>query len=209
MRISPRCPKARAMSGSGAGPLRRRGKALEAAIFEATLEQLTSCGYARLTMEGVAGAAQTGKAALYRRWASKEQLVLDALDTSLPPAADIPDRGAVRTELEELLQGLYEAVQSPAGCAVRALMGEVDGEPARTFMAFLGARVLAPAKESVMVILGRGAARGEVRPAAVTPLVADVAPALLLYRMKLSGGTLPAGFPAEIVDTVLMPMVRR
>ncbi|MEV7028182.1 TetR family transcriptional regulator, partial [Kitasatospora sp. NPDC093558] len=61
-----------------AAPLRRRGEVLESAIFGATLQQLVTDGYARLTMEGVAAAAQTGKAALYRRWSSKEELVKDA-----------------------------------------------------------------------------------------------------------------------------------
>src|SRR5690242_10940175 len=74
-------------------PQRRRGRALELAIFEATLEQLTSGGFARMTMEGVAGAAQTGKAALYRRWPSKLELVLDALGFTLSPPTDTPDLG--------------------------------------------------------------------------------------------------------------------
>ncbi|MFD0530101.1 TetR/AcrR family transcriptional regulator [Kitasatospora arboriphila] len=72
---------------------RRRGRALEAAIFEATLELLVSGGFARLTMEGVAGAAQTGKAALYRRWASKADLVVHALGATLPPPWTSPTSG--------------------------------------------------------------------------------------------------------------------
>lgn len=74
-------------------PMRRRGKELEQAIFEAALDQLTSGGFARLTMEGVASAARTGKAALYRRWASKVDLVVDALDSTLPRPADTPTSG--------------------------------------------------------------------------------------------------------------------
>ncbi|WP_345709839.1 TetR family transcriptional regulator [Kitasatospora paranensis] len=41
-------------------------------------------------MEGVAGAAQTGKAALYRRWASKADLVISALGATLPPPPTFP-----------------------------------------------------------------------------------------------------------------------
>ncbi|TDD64977.1 TetR family transcriptional regulator, partial [Actinomadura rubrisoli] len=63
---------------------RRRGGDLEAAIYEAVFAQLEAVGYRRLTMEGVAAAARTGKAALYRRWPSKDELVTDALKHVLP-----------------------------------------------------------------------------------------------------------------------------
>ncbi|MCD0484657.1 TetR/AcrR family transcriptional regulator [Streptacidiphilus sp. ASG 303] len=208
MTSSPDHSKAAAPRDPVAAPVRRRGKALERAIFEATLDQLTSGGFARLTMEGVAGAAQTGKAALYRRWASKQDLVLDALDSSLPPATDIPDRGSVREELRDLMRRMCATVQSPGGCAVRVLMAELEHERAQVFAAFTMKRVVEPAKRAVLEILRRGEARGDVRPGAAVPLVADVAPALLLYRAKLHGGSLPEDFADQVVDQVLLPMVR-
>src|SRR5437016_6100882 len=103
-------------------PLRRRGKALESAIFEATLGQLTTSGYARLTMEGVAAAAQTGKAALYRRWSSKEELVVDAVRASLPPVGPAPDTGSLRADLVELISRMRAAMFSEPGAAVRAIL---------------------------------------------------------------------------------------
>jgi hypothetical protein len=73
---------------------RRRGAVLERAILEAALEQLSTVGWNGLTMEGVAAGAQTGKAAVYRRWPSKEDLVADALQAGLPSLEDVPDWGA-------------------------------------------------------------------------------------------------------------------
>src|SRR5438093_6245104 len=52
-----------------------------------------------LTMEGVAAGAQTGKAAVYRRWPSKEDLVADALEAGLPRFEEVPDLGSVREDL--------------------------------------------------------------------------------------------------------------
>lgn len=72
---------------------RRRGAALERAILDAALEQLSTVGWNGLTMEGVAAGAQTGKAAVYRRWPSKEDLVADALRAGLPNFASAPDLG--------------------------------------------------------------------------------------------------------------------
>src|SRR5882762_74282 len=54
------------------GP-RRRGDALTAAIFDATLAELAEVGYAELTMERVAGRAKASKGSLYRRWSNRAE----------------------------------------------------------------------------------------------------------------------------------------
>ncbi|MBV6703398.1 TetR/AcrR family transcriptional regulator [Kitasatospora aureofaciens] len=189
-------------------PLRRRGEVLESAIFEATLQQLTTDGYARLTMEGVAAAAQTGKAALYRRWSSKEELVKDALCACLPPAGPAPDTGSLRGDLIEVVTRLRTAMFSEPGAAVRAIMGELDHQRAHVFLEIVLARVVEPTSRLIAEVLSRGTARGEVRPGAVTPLVTDVVPALMLYRIKMCGGESVQLDPDAIVDEVLLPMVR-
>ncbi|MBP0453597.1 TetR/AcrR family transcriptional regulator [Kitasatospora sp. RG8] len=189
-------------------PARRRGKELEQAIFEATLDQLTSGGFARLTMEGVAGAARTGKAALYRRWASKVELVIDALDSTLPRPSDTPDLGSTRSELLLLIEGFTAAMGSRAGAAMNALMSELDHEQAELFKDFITRRVIEPTKGTILDILRRGAGRGDVRPGAATPLVADVAPAMLMYRVKTCGREIGANFAVELVDEVMMPLIR-
>ena len=61
-------------------PMRRRGDSLLTAIFQATISLLAEVGYSALSLEAVAHRAHTGKASLYRRWASKVDLVVDALD---------------------------------------------------------------------------------------------------------------------------------
>jgi len=189
-------------------PLRRRGEALEHAIFEATLQQLTTVGYARLTMEGVAAVAQTGKAAIYRRWSSKEDLVQDALRACLPPAGPAPDTGSLRGDLIELVTRLRTAMFSEPGAAVRAIMNEVDHQRAHAFLEIVLARVVEPATRLITEVLSRGAARGEVRPESVTPLVTEVVPALMLYRIKMGCGVFAQPDAEAIVDEVLLPIVR-
>ena len=56
---------------------RRRGDALNAAIYQATLDELAEVGYAGLTMEGVAERAKASKASLYRRWPTRIELVME------------------------------------------------------------------------------------------------------------------------------------
>ncbi|MFE5588085.1 TetR/AcrR family transcriptional regulator C-terminal ligand-binding domain-containing protein [Kitasatospora sp. NPDC056531] len=197
-----------ARAAAAGAPLRRRGEALESAIFEAALQQLTTDGYARLTMEGVAAAAQTGKAALYRRWSSKEELVMDALRASLPPAVPAPETGSLRGDLLEVVTGLRTAMFSELGAAVRAIMSELDHQRAHAFLELVLERVVEPTTALIAEVLDRGAARGEVRPGAVTPLVTDVVPALMLYRIKMCGGDSVNLDPVAIVDEVLLPIVR-
>ena len=77
------------------------------------------------------------------------------------------------------------------------------------FKDFIVRRVIGPTKDTILDILRRGAARGEVRPDAVSPLVADVVPAMLMFQVKLFDGGLAPDFAVRLVDDVLLPMVRQ
>lgn len=64
-------------------------------------------------MEGVATRAQTGKAAIYRPWPSKEDLVADALRTGLPRMEAAPDLESVRDDLVTLPPGARRDLLAP------------------------------------------------------------------------------------------------
>lgn len=189
--------------------LRRRGEVLRRAIFDAALEQLSSVGWKRMTMEGVAACAQTGKAALYRRWPSKEDLVMAALEDSLPDVASTPpDRGTLRDDLVGLLDRMRVVMASPAGCALRAIMDEIEHEYAKRFHELVHQKVLEPGRGVMIEVLRRGMERGEVRAGADVELLADVGPAMMMYRAKVSSGDVTEDYPVRVVDQVLMPMLR-
>jgi AcrR family transcriptional regulator len=188
------------------GPIRRRGESLERAIFGAVLDQLQTVGYVGLTMEGVAAAAHTGKAALYRRWPRKEDLVVDTLEHVLPSPCDLPDHGDVRDDLLDLLRRQAEMLNSPAGCAIQCLMPEVERD--ESFARLLHERVKEPRKRMFLNLLARGADRGQVRPEAVTQLVAEVGPALVMQRFFAEGAPVPDAYVVSVVDDVVMPLLR-
>ncbi|TPX01055.1 helix-turn-helix transcriptional regulator, partial [Schumannella luteola] len=58
---------------------RRRGAELEDAILDAVWDEIAEKGYGGLTYEAVATRARTSRAVLYRRWPSREELVLAAI----------------------------------------------------------------------------------------------------------------------------------
>jgi AcrR family transcriptional regulator len=187
-------------------PTRRRGQTLERAIFDAVLDQIRTVGYAGLTMEGVAACAHTGKAALYRRWGSKEELVVDTLDHVLPSPCELPDHGDVREDLLELLRLMAAFLNSPAGCALESLIADI--EPDGRFARLLHQRVKEPRKRMFLALLRRAADRGQVRPEAVTQLVADVGPALLMQRFSAEGPPVTDAYVVSVVDDIVMPLLR-
>ncbi|MFC4909862.1 TetR/AcrR family transcriptional regulator [Actinomadura gamaensis] len=187
-------------------PTRRRGEALESAILTAALDQLAEVGFRRLTMEGVAAAAQTGKAALYRRWSSKEELIADALQHVLPVPADLPVHDNIRDDLMELMRSYRDAVNATRGTAFQVL--KEDGDQSMELMRdVVRQRVTTPLKERLLAALERGVERGDVRPSAAVPLCAEIGPAMVMYRCTLVSEEIPDTYLAELVDNVLLPAV--
>jgi AcrR family transcriptional regulator len=192
-------------------PQRRRGAALEDAILEATYAELTEVGYGGLRVEAVAARARTGKASIYRRWPTKLALVLDALIAELPTAEQcgvgmiFDDSMTTFDALREIAKTITEILQGPAGDAMRAVKCEsmTDPELAR----LVDERFQEPRRQAMLALLARGVERGEVRPEAVTPLVADVLPAVLAHRVILQREPIEAGDISDIIEQVLIPLV--
>lgn len=192
---------------SAAEPVvRRRGLTLEQAIFDAVVQQMSTVGFSGLTMEGVAACAHTGKAALYRRWQCKEDLVVDALNHVLPSFDSPPDTGNVRDDISAALLRMLDVINSDAGCALSVLMAELKHD--HEFVKTLQTRVFAPRRAMMQGILDRAVARGEISSDAVTPLTVDVGPALIIHRLLCEGPPVAAGFADEVVDQVVMPLLR-
>ena len=72
------------------GPGRPRDPEADRAILEATIEILGEEGYEGLSIEGVAARAGVGKTTIYRRWTSKAELVVAAIQRYKSPADPSP-----------------------------------------------------------------------------------------------------------------------
>jgi len=183
---------------------RRRGEALEQAIFEATLAELAETGYLGLSLERVAQRAHTGNASLYRRWASRAELVIEAITQALPDRIELPDTGDVRLDVLELLRWTCQRQASPAGELMRGVIAEsVGNERVRAARA----RLADVRTGQILELLRRGEARGQVRAGAATPLVASVAPSLVFSHFVLRGSPLSDSGLIDIVDQVVMPLI--
>ncbi|MCK2219960.1 TetR/AcrR family transcriptional regulator [Actinomadura sp. ATCC 31491] len=186
---------------------RRRGEALHAAIYRATLDELAESGYAGLTMERVAERARASKASLYRRWPSRLELVTDAVRSVLPTPESVPDTGELRGDLVAMLGQAAQVLSGPAGEALRGLLGEAlsSGSPVnamRRTSQGMGRRTMEE-------VLRRAVERGEVDPEAITPRRLDAGHALLRHHFLFNGTPIPGELVVQIVDEVLVPLFRR
>jgi AcrR family transcriptional regulator len=125
---------ATARKPGAADPTRRPGRArdprADKAILAAAVALLTEVGFGGLTVDAVAHRAGVGKATIYRRWDSKERLVLDALSTEHQPL-EAPNTGGLRADLMALYEPMTEPVaQQTAVRLMPALAAEAAGNPA-------------------------------------------------------------------------------
>ncbi|HEY4454569.1 MAG TPA: TetR/AcrR family transcriptional regulator [Pseudonocardiaceae bacterium] len=180
---------------------RRRGDALVDALYSATVDELTQGGYAGLTIERVAARAQTGKAAVYRRWPNKQALVLDTLRHVMPPLTEPDPDGTARDNLRQVFTALRQVLAGETrfpGLAIAFSL--LSDEPLRA--AFVES-IVAPRLTVVRSILDRAERTGELPPGTRTPLAAQVGPALIVQTFMLTGAPPTDAEIIRIIDTVL------
>ena len=112
---------------------RPRDPALDEAIILATRARLVRDGYSRMTLGDVAADAGVSRPTLYRRWATKLDLVADALDYGFRKQRDLYE---IDISLLEPRAALVEAVRrlDPAyfNPDAMVLMGNFAGEVIHT-----------------------------------------------------------------------------
>src|SRR6267378_1610855 len=96
---------------------RRGGAEVEKAIFEAVLTELADVGFGRLTFDGVAERAGTGKSPLYRRWPDTTSLVIDTLEKLGADPAEYKRTGVLRDDLIGLTLHMIKAQKGVRGDA--------------------------------------------------------------------------------------------
>jgi AcrR family transcriptional regulator len=186
-----------------AGPVRSsrggrpRDPSRDDAIRAAILRLLAEVGYGALTMDAVAAEAGVGKATIYRRWAGKKELVIDALATLND------DLTVARSQLPEDSRGRILAIlthltsrdpDSLTGRITPRMMVYSESQP--DLYADYFDRVIMPRRRWLHQILRDGVDRGELRPDLDVEVaaLALVGPALMPAR----GLGLPPGHGSDL-----------
>lgn len=170
---------------TGGAVLRQR---VTEAVTEAAFLELAEAGYARMSMESVARRAGVGKAALYRRWPSKQamvtELVRSKVTDTLPPT---PATGALHTDLRELLATFRSQLANPLLARIAAgLLAEASHDDALTEALYAG--VTAPRRAAARTVLQGAIDRGELPPGLDLDLGTDLLIAPLAFRILVIQG---------------------
>ena len=113
-------------SPAGARPVGRpREPRADRAILTAALELIAEHGVQALRVDDVASQAGVGKASIYRRYRSKDQLVTEAVGALVDEEIAIPDSGSTRHDLLVLMREAV-ALYSGGTLAARLMPSIVD-----------------------------------------------------------------------------------
>ena len=98
------------------GPGRPRSARVDEAIIDAVIELFSEGVTAEaLSIEAVATRAGVGKATVYRRWPSKEDLAVAAMETLYSAEMPEPDTGDIRADLAASYRSVLAFVNTPEG----------------------------------------------------------------------------------------------
>lgn len=184
-------------------PGRKRDASRDDALRQAALEVLAEVGYDRLTVDAVATRACAGKATCYRRWASKAELVVDAV-SHIKARPEEPDTGSLRGDLIALVShttarddSFRVDVQSGlvSGLVRDAQLREVFTE-----------QFVAPRKAVFRSVFERAVARGEITPVPNPELLSDIVPALVFHQLILTGRPPDRDFVVTVIDEIVLPL---
>jgi AcrR family transcriptional regulator len=190
--------------GQDRRPGRPRSEQAEQAIIDAALELFGERGVEGVCVEAVAARAGVGKATIYRRWASKEELLIAALGSMKSPMTD-PDTGNVRDDLTDLLSVLVRDVADPRFSRQFAMLhGEAEAYP--RILARYTETVTEPRRQVIRAVLRRGIARGELREDLDVDVAMLALTGAVMARSKHDPTPASPGFAARVVDELLRGM---
>ncbi|HEY0117216.1 MAG TPA: TetR/AcrR family transcriptional regulator [Cellulomonas sp.] len=174
---------------SGAAVLQEN---VTSAIAAAAFAELAESGYARMSMEAVARRAGVGKAALYRRWDSKDAMLIDLVAGAVRDHALVqPDTGSLAGDVEAYIEATAAQLGDPLVARIAPdFLGESPRNPA---VAAALRQVIADQRREVAdAVLSRAVRRGELpidldHELALDLLVAPLGFRLLVVRKPADG----------------------
>jgi AcrR family transcriptional regulator len=180
---------------------RPRDERADRAILAAALELMAEQGVRDLRVDDVARRAGVGKATIYRRYRSKEELVT-ATVAQLVSEISLPDTGSTRSDLQALMQNAVRVYSGSLEAAVMPGLVDAmsrDANLARTVReGFLAGR-----RAALRSVLERGVARGDLSTGLDFELALDVLGGPLFYRLLVTGGPIDERLAQGVAELIL------
>ncbi|MDG9705940.1 TetR/AcrR family transcriptional regulator [Streptomyces sp. DH37] len=191
---------------------RPRSAAADRAILDATRSALVELGWGRLTMGDVALRAGVAKTTLYRRWANKSEMVVDAVAV-LFDELSLPDRGSLRADVEGVVLSLAALLERPeARTALMAVVAEATRD--EVLRARIRTAIVDRQKHLVVEGRRRAQARGELPPDPPGPegaaeadravdLIFDVIAGAVVHRSLVSAASVTPAWSRALTALLL------
>jgi AcrR family transcriptional regulator len=177
-----------------------RSARVREAVLKATLQAVAEHGADAISISEIARRAEVHETSIYRRWPSKEHLLLDALLDYSEAKLPIPDTGTLRGDLIAFATAVTAYLDSPLGRTLARAMAVAgdDGPLAAGRAQFWKSRL-----DLASAIIARAKDRGEIATDldAATALELVIAPPhfrALLTRQPIDEQTI-----GNLVDTLL------
>lgn len=152
----------------------------------------------------VAARAGVHETSIYRRWGTRQHLLVDALLHHGDLQLQIPDTGSLRGDLVAFARSHTDFLSSPLGAALVRVMDTVTDDAIPSSRTELWrSRV-----ERARSVIDRAAARGEVREGTDARLVLELLYAPLHFRIILVREPVDERFVEQLVDTILSGIAR-
>jgi AcrR family transcriptional regulator len=179
-----------------------RSEPARLAVLEAADDLLVEHGFAGVTIEGIAAKAGVAKQTIYRWWASKTDILFDALTQDASEFFTVPDTGDLGADLRARLHELATFLTATdAGAVVRALAGQAQHDPVvatRFRSEFLTAQ-----RDLDREPFRRAAARGDLTSGADIELATDLLAGPVYYRVLITGQPVTPAYTDTLVDHFL------
>lgn len=164
---------------------RPRDAAIDAAVLGAVSDLLDERGYRSLAVEEVARRAGVSKTAIYRRWPTRQSLVLGELRRRLGEV-EPADTGCTLCDVHEALSLFARTFACMGPEILSPLLADCSGDPA--LRASFTEQLFDPPRQAVRVTLQRAVARGDLRPDIDLDLAVDMLASLVHYRLLFGHG---------------------
>jgi AcrR family transcriptional regulator len=192
-------------------PLRTRGRPRDEVtrqrILRAALELMEESTFAQVTAEAIAERAGAGKATVYRWWANKAAVVIEAFREAVTPELPFPDTASLRDDLRTQARNFAGVLASSKGKMLRSFIVAARSDPdvAAAFRSIWSV----PRRKEAKKMLRRKQTHGQLRKDVDLDLVLDALYGPLYYRFLVKNEPPARKYAESLADLVFIGLMQR
>ena len=175
-------------------------------VLTTTLDLLIETGLGELTIDDISRRSGVAKTTIYRHWANRSALVIDACSRMIDSKEAPPDTGSLEGDLRAILMDIAGLLGTARWSSI--LPSIVDAAEHDPEFADIHSRIQRGHAAPLRAALDRAALRGEIPPAADRNAIAAALLGPLFYRRWFSREQVNAEFVEMIIRSAIAGLRR-